>query len=362
MEPRIGRSLQAGFQAANRSWPGIGLFAATGLLIAVVTMGALAVTNPPPQLFWESATPIDRAPGGGVPLAVPPPEQPAGASDTGATAETSSTPTTEGSDASSAPASPGTISDTMEAKTPAPVADQAPTPPAAVEPAPAPGAVRAQDQAVVQDWLRRSWPLLLLFVIIATLASVWLSGGQIGYVVKQVTAAPAPIAEFWNAANRAFVRLLGGLALAAAVVAALMAVSAALQLLPDALSLVLLLALVIAVVWLMVRLSFWFIMIVAEGRGPIAALGASFRATRRRWWRLVGIGALTGLISYAVMLLERLILWLAARIGGPFGMSLSLLANLAGTVASLYVAFAALGALVRFYEDARASAGSAASA
>ncbi len=344
MEPGIIRSLKAGFQAANRSWPGIGLFAAAGLLIAVLSMVGLVVTNPPPELFQG----IEGAP-------PQPPEAPLVAPASSASSPAAKKDETlfkqlEGTEGTTVPAPAAQTSpDQLGAPT---------APPAELAPAAAPAAPSADDRRAAQEravraWLGRSWPILVLLVLGMAAASVWLSGGQIGYLVRQLTAAPASIAEFWRAANHAFVRLLGGSAIAMAVLLGLMLALALLQFLPPIVSLLLVLVLAAAAGWVAVRVSFWFLIIVAERQGPIAALAASFRATRGRWWKIFAIGLLSGLISYAVVLAERLLGWIASRAGGPFGMTLFLTGNLAGLVASLYVTFAALGALIRFYEDVK---------
>ena len=355
MEPGIVRSLKAGFQAANRSWPGIGLFAAAGLLIAVLSMVGLVVTNPPPELFQG----IEGAAGPQLPAApsvAPVQPAPSPAAKEHETLFKQLDKTEEAAAlAPAAQASP----DQLETPT-APPAELAPAAPAA-KPAPtAPSADerRAAQERAIRAWFGRSWPILVLLALGMAAASVWLSGGQIGYLIRQLTAAPASIAEFWRAANQAFVRLLGGSAIAMAVLLGLMLALSLLQFLPPIVSLLLVLVLAAAAGWVAVRVSFWFIIIVAERLGPIAALAASFRATRRRWWKIFAVGLLSGLISYAVVLADRLLGGIAGRVGGPLGMTLSLTGNLAGLVASLYVTFAALGALIRFYEDVKSAGAS----
>ena len=361
MEPRIARSLKAGFQAANYSWPGIGLFAAAGLLVAIVAMVGFMLTRPPRALLPEAALGPDRGADAGslsraasAPVAVSDSDllKTAAAPHDAAIAATDKT----------APADSATPADSAApAEAPAPAAGAAPAAPVAdtaapVAPAPSGDAGRAAEEQAIQAWFSRAWPMLLLLVLVLAAASVWLSGGQIGYVVKQVMAGPASIAEFWKAANQAFIRLLGGSAIALAGILAATFAAAVLGAAPPVLATVVAVVLIAAAVWLVVRLSFWFIIIVTERLGPIAALGSSFRATQGRWWKIFAVGLVTGLISYSVVLVDRLIAWTANRLGGPLGMTLSLIGSLLGMVASLYVTFAALAALVRFYEDVKTSA------
>ena len=367
MEPGIARSLKAGFQAANYSWPGIGLFAAAGLLIAIVIMVGFMLTQPPRALLPEAAGGSDRGGDTGavsraasVPVAASDSDllDTAAEPDDAAIAATDETVPADGA---------ATTDSAAPAEAPAPAADAAPAAPAMdaaapAAPAPSEDARRAAQEQAIQAWFSRAWPMLLLLVLALAAASVWLSGGQIGYVGKQVMAAPAPVAEFWKAANQAFIRLLGGSAIALAGILAATLAATVLGAAPRVLAVVVSVALIAAALWLIVRLSFWFIIIVMERLGPIAALGSSFRATQGRWWKIFAVGLITGLISYGVVLVDRLIAWTANRLGGPLGMTLSLIGSLLGMVASLYVTFAALAALVRFYEDVKASARSPARA
>lgn len=368
MEPRIGRSIGQGFLAASKSWAGIALFAAglTGLTLLVV-LGVL-LTNPPPKAFERRAqAPRFELPGFPAQEAqAQEPPAPAANAGTGTEteADTGTEPATE-EPAAEKPAAGGdeevSLFDQLET-----AEDKAAVAPPALPAAPAPDAqataqAQAEEARAVSAWFGRAWPVLLLLVLIAVAGNVWLSAGQIGYVAKRVTSQRAPISEFWRVGTRAFVPVLGGVLLGLAGLAALVVTvflfSALLGVLPNAaravLGVVFGAALLVGLVWLVVRLAFWFIIIVADRQGPLAALKASFRASRGRWWRLAGLGALLVLISYAVWLPFAFLEWIGGVVGGGAAVALGAVSNLGGLIASLYVGFAALGAYIRFYEDTK---------
>jgi hypothetical protein len=207
--------------------------------------------------------------------------------------------------------------------------------------------------------------VLLLCVLLAVAANVWLTGGQIGYLAARIMAQPARISAFWRHGSKAFGRLLGGSLLALAGVGAMALVvfligalmSALGRIMPEwlvvVLSLLLGLAILAAIVWLIIRLSFWFITVVVEGRGPVAGLKESFRATRGRWWKLFGLGALLAAISYVVMLLLGLLDLVGRSLGGPSAGVLGFLSGLLSIAANLFLSFVGLAAYLRFYEDAK---------
>ena len=129
------------------------------------------------------------------------------------------------------------------------------------------------------------------------------------------------------------------------------------NLLPDwllsVLAMLLILLLIAALVWLIVRLSFWFVALVADRSGPLRGLKASFATTRRRWWKVAGLGVAISVLSYAALLPSAALEWLGNRTGGPAGIVLGVLGSLLGAAVGLYVGFAVLSAFIRFYEDTK---------
>ena len=301
MAPGIKRSIEEGFRAANKSVKGIAFYVGGLIVVTALTLGGIFVTNPPPELFQEPA---------------------AVAVDEGVFAVDEDTMTL----------SEAVLADEEQERT-----------------------------RIVSDWFGRAWFLILLSLLIAMAGNLWLSGGQIGYMAKQITGPPTPVSEFWVVGTRAFLPLLGGTAfviLGAGVLALIAALLGALAtVLPDALSGVLAILLMVAFfvggVWLLVRLAFWFIAIVTDRLGPVAALKASFRSTQTHWWRIFGLGVLMVLLSYAVQLPFALLGWLGGTIGGGVETALGLISSVVGTLVSLYVGFITLGAYVRFYEDVK---------
>ena len=198
-----------------------------------------------------------------------------------------------------------------------------------------------------------------------------MNAGQIGYAAKRVVAQQATAKDFWTEGSRAFLPLLGGSLLAllglGGFLLAFMLLAALLSVLPKAagavLGVVVLAVMMVVLVWLVVRLSFWFVAIVVERAGPVAALKASFRVTKGRWWKLAGLGCLMALISYGVTLGFAVVQWVGDLIGGPAAAVLGAVGQLAAAVVGVYVSFAALSAYIRFYTDAKSgTAGSRPSA
>jgi hypothetical protein len=337
MEPGIGRSLKEGFRTAGQSWAGMGFFSGAWLAVILVIGLGILLTRPPAEVFEEPAV-------AGQPDLIVPVERPGAAQvddETGAE-ETTLFNQLEGG---------------VEAEPPEPAPDAV---------VPETGGVTADEQTrIAGDWVKGAWPVLLLCVLLAVAANVWLTGGQIGYLAGRVMAQPTKISAFWQHGTKAFGRLLGGslLALAGVGIVALVVflvgalMSALGRVAPEwlivVISLLLGLAILAAIAWFVVRLSFWFITIVVEGRGPVAGLKDSFRATRGRWWKLFGLGALLAAISYGVMLLLGLLGLAGGAIGGPIATALSFLGNVLSIVANLFLSFAGLAAYLRFYEDAK---------
>ena len=355
MGPRIKRSIVEGFRAANRSWLGIGFFAAGLLAITVAAIGLVMVTNPPPELFEDR-------PGIGARL-----EEPLAFAQEGETPEAAAPAADTATDTEAEEPTLFDQLETPEAAEPAPAstgegaADLLDELEEAVAPAAAPdGEARAR---VIGQWFGRAWPVLLIALLLAFAGNVWLNGGQIGYLAKQVTAQHAAVSEFWVAGSRAFLPLIGAWTLSllgmAGAVAVLALVGVALAALPEAaravLGALIGLGFLAGFVWLIVRLAFWFIVVVVERAGPVAALKASFKVSRGRWWRLVGLGLLMVLVSYAAWVPFGLLEWVGTLIGGGAAVALGLVGNVGGIVVSLYVGFVALAAYLRFYEDAKSA-------
>ncbi|GEM_PF-3092614 len=346
MEPTIGRSLKQGFLAANKSWAGIGAFAGSWIVILTVAIAAVIFTNPPPALF----------------------EQP--------TAETArlAPRTPEAAPKSEAAPTQTDLFHQLAAPTDATTSPQvvtAPTPPTQ-SPPPTRREALAQRDRLAGEWFGRAWPALLFCVLLLAAASLWLNGGQVGYIVTQMRGATPAVSEVWLAGARVFGALavaallslaaLTVLTLAGVLLIWLMSILAGLSpgwvsTLLAIVSVLIALAGVMGLVWLAVRLSVWFIGIVADRLRPIAALRQSVRLTRGRWWRLAGLGVLTMLISYGVWVPVGILEWLGNLAGGVVATGVGVLGNLLGLIASLYVGFAAMGAYVCFYEDAKTASG-----
>ncbi len=321
MGPRIGRAIGQGFLVANRSWAGIGFVAGCWLVVFLLVIAGLALTNPPRELV--------QVPAGIQGIATPEP---------GAGTAPPTTPAAAPQD------------QTAQAQTNREEA--------------------ATRERLVGEWIARAWPILLVCFLLFLAASLWITGGQIAYLARRVTTQHASLAEFWTAGTQAFGALLGSTLLSLLAGAVLLLIGVLLRWLFSTLSGTpawlrggfgwgLGLGGLAALIWLGVRLAFWFIAIVVERIGPIAGLKASFRSTRGRWWRAGGLVAGLSLIFYAVALAFGLVEALGNAAGGAAAVVIGILSNILGTVANLYVGFAMLAAYLRFYEDTKAPAGSA---
>jgi hypothetical protein len=354
MGPSIGRALSEGFRAANRSWAGIGFFAGVLLLVTVISLITIASTRPPARQFpledkyldVNALTPAPTAPPAAPPAAPAPeatPPSPSGDVNLFNQLETTQPP----------PAS-------AAAETPSPVAQPTPLLPATDT------AAERTDEQERADWLGRAWPVVAAVFLLMLVANVWLSGGQIAYLAARVSHQPAKLSVFWQEGTRVFGRLLGTWGLMMGAGAALLLVlallGAALSPLPEGvrkvLGVLLVSALLAVGIWLVVRLSFWFIAVVVDRVGPVAGLKASLRATQGRWLKTAGLGLLVALISIGVSLAFGLVEGLGNLIGGGAAVVLGVAGNLAGLVASLYIGFAALAAFIQFYRDVKGQAAS----
>ena len=365
MEPGVGRSIQQGFAAAAKSWAGIGMFAIGWIVLAAVAIGGVLLSRPPAALTTEPGTRQSSSAGGrGSPAA-----EGGGAALT-PSSETSTTPS------AGAPATPtdttAPASDLFNQLSSA--KDVPAAAPPVVDPESVPLPARAQDDTAKRDrqigeWFGHAWPLLLVTFLLVAAGNLWLTGGRIGYVAKRVTSGQTSVSEFIASGGRAFLPLLGGTGLSLAAAAVLMLAGVLLAVALSALGgsapawlgiilgiigVVLLIAIFVSLIWLMVRLSFWFVAIVADRLGPMAALRRSFRVTRGRWWQILGLALVASAISFSVWLPLGLLEWLGGLMGGTGAAIVGVVVNLAGLIAGLFLGFAMLGAYVRFYEDAKA--------
>ena len=350
MAPRIGRALQDGFRAANHSWPGIALFAGSWVVVALVGALAVLATQPPPAVFENPGT--EQTNDAMVPPAPPVPAGPmVPAVPSSTTQDTSVFDQLES-------AEPVTGAVPSAAPEPPPAAPQ---PDAATNDA---AAERASERSqIIETWFGRAWPLLLIALLLFIAANVWLTAGQIAYLVKRVTTGTARVAEFWTTGRQVFGSLLGAwclaifgvgaLALGIALLGFLMSLigRAAPRWLSAFLGALLGLALFAAMLWLAVRLLFWFIAIVMDRVGPVGGLQGSWRATQGRWWRAAGLGLAVMILSFAVSAAFGLIEWAGGRAGAGIGPVLVMISNVAGIIANLYLGFLVTGSFVRYYAD-----------
>jgi len=315
MAPAIGRSIRQGFQTANRSWLGIGFLVACWIAAWLLAVGMVAVTRMPRELLQPPESAAERAE---VPLA----------------------------------------DDATTLEDDAPRAGQDAT---------------TRWMEIFWGWVGRAWPVLLLVLLCMVSLGLWLQGGQIGYVAQHVRTAQASLPDFWRAGTKAFVPLLGtwGIGLAAGIVLTLMGALAVWLLallgavagwLAGLVGVVAGVAAVAGLVWLGVKLVFWYIAVVVDGAGPINGLKRSFHLTRGYWLPLFGLGVILGLISFGLQVGFGLVEGVGGLAGGLAATVFSVLSNVLGAVANLYLGFFGIAAFVRFYEDIKASGGSAATA
>ena len=350
MAASIGRALQDGFRAANRSWPGIGFFAGSWIIVALIGAVTVLATQPPPAVFEGQQGEPAEAPS--APSAPPVPVGP-------------TVPATTPPDASAQDAN--VFNQLESAEPPTATAESSATPPAVADADRAAETERAAERSrVIESWFRRAWPLLLIALLLFIAANVWLTAGQIAYLVKGVITGTARIGEFWTAGRDAFGSLLGawclaifgvgGLALCLALLGFVMSLisGAVPRWLSAIIGALLGVTLFAGMIWLAVRLLFWFIAVVMDRLGPVAGLKASWRATQGRWWRAAGLGLAVMALSFLVSAAFGLIEWVGGRLGAGLGPMLVLLSNVAGIIANLYLGFWVTGAFVRYYADLKA--------
>lgn len=334
----IGRSIREGFRAANKSWAGIGVVIGVWIVLAIIGVVGIGLTNPPAGLGEQAGIPV---------------------------AEIVSPPADTTTDVTPAPAEGATLFTELEtAEDASSLAPEGVAPPAGDDAGERPAQDKEQEEQnrLVQEWVGRAWPVLLVGVLLFVAVSIWLFGGQIGYLAQRVMTQQSSLSQFWTAGARAFWPLLGasllmfvafgGLALLVGVGAAPRAA------VPDWFLAVLVVILCVALVWVAIRLAFWFIAIVVDRTGPIGGFRASLRATRGRWWRLFGLILLLTLISIGVQLPLGLLEGLGRLAGGAAMLATQLISGVVGGIAKVYLGFASLAAFIRFYEDAKAATAS----
>ena len=307
MEPAIGRSVREGLRAASRGWAGVGIYAGCWVLGIAFTAAPVVFTNFPTEILQEPTV--------AQPQPAIPQEAPAEA-------------------------------------------------PAAVDPLDAQRQQDAQRDRAFSEWLGRAWPVLLLSFAFWLVVTVWLNGGQIGYLAALVREQQSRLSEFWTTGKRALGALLGvsglsflGIGGVALLFGLIIAAPAAAGASPGPLLAVMLFVAVIAflvgMVWLGVRLAFWPLAVVIDRRGPIAGFASTFRATRGRWMQLFVLMVLFGLMGFGLWLVGALLEVAGRAVGGPVEVGIAIVSALALLTANLYLGFATLAALIRFYEDTK---------
>jgi len=320
----------------------MGVVAASWMVIFLIAAVSFLLTRPPAELFQERAA----------------------AGQVVAPAATAVPPTVPARDSNKEP----TLFNQLET-----AGQPAPPPARASVTSPAPKTTetaRKNDEErnrIIGEWLRQAWPVLALCVLLFLLANTWLYGGQVGYLAKQVTAPPTSLSEFWAAGARSFGALLGasllGLLVGIGFVLVIGLMGWLASLLPGALPhwmRTLLdwsvgLAILVGLIWLAVRLSFWFIAIVTDRQGPVAGVRASFRASRGRWWKLFWLIGLFVLINIGVGLPFRVLEAIGNIAGGMAALTTLIVSRLLSVSANLYLMFTSAAALIRFYEDTKSA-------
>ena len=310
MGPAIGRSIGQGFRVANRSWAGMACYAGCWVGVFMLAFLAMALSGVPQELFQAPAE------------SPPPPAQTA------------------------------------------PQDAVAPADSTALTPTPAAGGTTAEFQdPVVREWLGRAWPILVCVILLVLAAGAWLYGGQIGYLTARLRGQPATVATFFSSGKTAFWPVLGSSLLSLAITAGVVLVIALVAWLLSALpttaagivGVVLVAAGVVALVWVLVRMMFWFIAVVADRRGPLAGLRASIEVTRGKWWKTFGLLALLMVIGMGAAVTFNLLAGLGTVLGGPVGTVLQVVVTILQLlIVNLYLGFASTAALICFYEDAKA--------
>ena len=362
MELSIGQALTRGFRLAVKGWQGIAVYAAGSLVIGLIVIGSLMLTGIPSELSQGPTlgagvdeSPVERP----AARALRPKAEAAVAATADATAETASAPATETADEAAVAAEEAgePVDEAVSAGTDV-AADLSDTGMQGMDTgsdvfddtsADAP----ANDwEEAAFAWLARAWPVMLFSFLFAMLAGLFLNGGQIGYVGQLEATEQSSLPAFLASAKRSFVPLLGawaistGAVIAAALVIGLIAfILGLLTFLPGALlailGVVLGIAATVGLIWLAVRLVFWFPAIVLDGLGPIEGLRASFAVTKGRWLKVFLLGVVVALVSMGVGLVFQVL--------GAAGGIVNVLVTIISMVVNLYMGFALLAVYISFY-------------
>ncbi len=363
MQPQIDRALLQGFRSANRSWPGVGVTIAgwcgiglIALILSVAGVLGLAIARPIAESF-RPAPPVDSiAPSASSESpAAADPEQPA---------ET---------------IPPQPTANTAESRT---LFDQLKVgrdllPPQKAEHLRRQFWDHVSAQAVQAAHGRLSGLIGVVAVFFLTALGVylfglhWLLAGQIGYVAEHVRTGQLTLSTFWNQAWRHWLSLLGigglwvllYLAIGVIVLVGVLGVWFARAVLP-LWSLVLLVAgaimgLLVGLIWIGVRQTFWAVAAVVDSLGPMAAWKASWQATQGRWWRTFGLGLVLASLYGVVLMIAGIVHLfglLVTALGAPIlGVLIMLFRMMLQVLAGLYLSFVMFATLVRFYEDTKSA-------
>ena len=339
MEPRIRRSMTQGFRTAARGWMGIVVVFFSWIIVMFIVTGLIALTHPPERALQRSRTETQP----------PPPAT-----------------TTPGQSASESSSPPTNVDLFGQMTTEQTSARTKTAPNVQMQSA---GPSRAERQRMMNQWIRKAWPVILICVVSLSIFSLWMTGGQIGYLGQGIKTGRLSLLELWTYGIRSLGRLfiVSAISLGAMLVLLLIGslvswlfsrVAGALpSWLSGVLGLLVLCVVLAALVWLAIRLAFWFIAVVLDGAGPIDGVTVSFRISRGFWWRICGLLLVLMAISFGVLLIVRLFEMLAQTIGGVGGMVLGFLAGLLNSAVNLYLTFAMTAALIQFYVDAQSSLG-----
>ena len=333
--PRMWPTIGAGFRVANRSGSGIACFLVGYLLLSGITVALKRTGMPEMSRDAMSRTASTQ------------PQPPA--SDTA----TTPAPQVDGTTPASPPTEPPSLT-----VTPAPSAS--------------PKQQRDEQARAFLNWLKLAWPIAVPLLLLAGACRVWLHGGQLGYLVKQVRGEVASTADYAAEGARLFWPLIGAGALWIAGVVALVIVAVAVFLVVALIIYLLALAhvrifpsgafaaiasgvftmvAVVVGVWLNFRLIFWMVAVAVERCGLINGLRASWRVTKGRVWRLTLFGLCVFVIAIPIVIAMVVLEIPAVAVAGHFAPVLGVVVIKAiGFAVGTYLEFAMLAATIRYYE------------
>lgn len=314
MAATVGRAIREGVSAAARSGAGMAAFAGGWLVLGALAIGLVAATRIPPELFQFQEPAVELSG----------PSAPAAAA--GPRADAAALPTESSAQAH-------------------------------------------ERDRLTTEWFGRAWPVLGLACMLLFAGSTAMQAGQLGYMVLQADGRHQTIADFAASARRIFGPLLGatllsmGFAVGFILLAVLIGVLFSLESIPGLirgiLGVLLVVASLLAMVWVGVRMTFWFIILAADRTGPLHSLKTAFRVTRDRWWRIFGLNASVWGITLVVQLvfgaLGGLLEAAGGLMGGPMALGMSLLGSGLALAVNLFIGFAVLGTYVRYYKNMNAA-------